>query len=938
MTQPPEGDPMLDTLIERRPASTDEIVAWLADVWQYFLDTGLQFSGGPADGTSAARMALIATVRHAAERVDSLLVKAEANRIAAHVLNASERYREAISCYADAISRLDALGKAEDAARTRLGYAAALMHAGSWQQALTICAEADAWFVARGDDNGHGRAMVNTGNIYHRVDEHAKALEYHFEAARVFEQCGNTGDLAVVWENIANSYSFTGEFEKSEQMYARVESIAVQQGLTTLADQARYNGAYLQYLRGRYSDAIKGFDRLGRQFEKSGSVRHAALCKMDQSEIYLQLNLPEEARMLAAEAREVFHQLGHAYEEAKAIAFMGVAETELNRFQQALQLFQIAAPLFAAENNAFWTGMLELYRAEVLLALGRHSEARFLGDSAFARFDAMNVAGQRGMALIVLGRCAVAAGDARSMAQISRQLLSLADDKRMPLLVFPAGMLRARIAELAGDLAEARRLYTQAAESIEEHRAHLHRDELRVRFMHDKQAVYESLVYLTLTGADEIASYLWCERAKSRALADLLGQHLPAIRTESNPELLNDINRLREELRNQFVLTRPDGDPPVVALSGEQVTRMERRLEHLVRQLSSGDDGFGTLFGTVPRGASEIRDALPEETTLVEYFVVRGELVVFLLSRRRLQVYRRLAVAQTIGQMAGELAFQMQKFSLGEDYVARHSANMLDAVVICLRRLFDSVVAPWIDAVDTPRLVIVPHGALHTLPLHAAFDGERYLCDRFTISYAPSAEVFHRVQALPARRAGSALLVGQADARAPAIGQEISRLAEVIPDSEVVTGPAATRTTMFERASHARIIHISTHSYFRSDNPVFSGFHLADGPVTALDLYSQSWPSELIALSGCASGVASVAGADDLMGLVRGFLYAGGRTLLMTLWNVSDAATALLTIAFYRHWLDHGDKGRALTEAMCELRREKAHPFYWAPFVLIGAQ
>jgi CHAT domain-containing protein len=123
---------------------------------------------------------------------------------------------------------------------------------------------------------------------------------------------------------------------------------------------------------------------------------------------------------------------------------------------------------------------------------------------------------------------------------------------------------------------------------------------------------------------------------------------------------------------------------------------------------------------------------------------------------------------------------------------------------------------------------------------------------------------------------------------------------------------------------------------FRKDNPMFSAFKLGDGWITALDLYGMSCDSNLITLSGCSSGMQQVAGGDDLLGLVRGFLYAGARSLLLSLWPISDESTVSLMKHFYACWSGGASKAVALQQAAIRLRQDYPHPFFWAPFVLIG--
>ena len=265
------GDaPRLTTLLAAEPLAPDTAMVWLGDVWKYLLDGGLYFSGGPADAASAPRLQLKDRMLAVAARIGNQAVSAEAHRISAHVLNASERYDEALPLYSRAIEELEALGLAHTAARTRLGYASVLQLRGLHQRALAVCRDADRWFLDNGDEVGHARAMTNTGNVYHRLDQHAKALECHLEAARIAERIGGN-DLAILSLNIANCFAFLDRFVESDDMYQRAEALAVDGGLASLADQAKYNRAYLFFLRGHYSAAIASFTDLRNRFESTAS-------------------------------------------------------------------------------------------------------------------------------------------------------------------------------------------------------------------------------------------------------------------------------------------------------------------------------------------------------------------------------------------------------------------------------------------------------------------------------------------------------------------------------------------------------------------------------------------------------------------------------------------------------------------------------------------
>ena len=117
---------------------------------------------------------------------------------------------------------------------------------------------------------------------------------------------------------------------------------------------------------------------------------------------------------------------------------------------------------------------------------------------------------------------------------------------------------------------------------------------------------------------------------------------------------------------------------------------------------------------------------------------------------------------------------------------------------------------------------------------------------------------------------------------------------------------------------------------------MFSSIRLGSGPLCVYDLYELRLAADLVTLSGCSTGLNVVVGGDEILGLVRGLLYAGARAVLLSLWDVHDMSTADFMQAFYGYSQSGSNKARALQLAMRELRERYPHPFYWAPFVLIG--
>ncbi len=148
--------------------------------------------------------------------------------------------------------------------------------------------------------------------------------------------------------------------------------------------------------------------------------------------------------------------------------------------------------------------------------------------------------------------------------------------------------------------------------------------------------------------------------------------------------------------------------------------------------------------------------------------------------------------------------------------------------------------------------------------------------------------------------------------------------------------------------SRYRYVHFATHGYIDSERPELSAIVLSlvdtegkpqDGFLRAHDIYNLNLPAELVVLSACETGLGKEIKGEGLVGLTRGFMYAGARRVVVSLWNVNDKATAELMARFYRGMLrENKTPAAALRTAQMEMSRQKQwqSPYYWAAFTLQG--
>jgi len=898
------------------------------------------YAGQPRNEASAHSVSRAQHALQLAQNSGNDRLMIEAWKMLAYSLTANEQYEDAIPFYKSAVEKLEQMGEHRQAARNRIGYVAALAHVGRLQEALGVASAAEQWFAENDDEQGLARLFTNLGIIHHRLDEHTQGVEYYVKAAKIFEKLGDKRALAQICNNLGNVLSMLDQFEQSDNFYDRAEKLSEELKLADLLAQASYNRAYLQYLRGRYSEALHSFSRLRPRFERAGSQRHCALCDLDEAEIYLEINLSEDASILAERAVEEFKLIGMRYEQAKAAGFYGVALMQMERFDEALDAFRSAQEIFEEEGNLYWIGLLNLYRAEVHLSMNRPWEAESLARRAKLTFEELAIPSKRIFSLVLLGRVAMTLDDLPAAEASAKEISELIPTTKMPLVLLPYHVLCGEIAERMQKWDDALRHYERAAEELERHQARLHHDDLRVTFVKGRQQAYDALVRLSLDRMNPheglSTAYAWCERARSRALVELLSHCAPLVHGQAEPSLLAHIDRLREELNVHYSRFQSEDRPLTTHSTYDSIALKERELARRLREVSGVDPAYASLRQVSIAEIDSVQAGLPERTTLVEYFITGDEVLAFIVSRTDAKVVRRLCTVSDILKAQTRLRFQFDHFALGRQYVTVHSEEILESARFRLQELYERLMAPFIKEIRTPHIVVVPHGPLHFLPFHAFYDGEKYLLDEHEFSYAPSASIMKYCLERGEIASDSPLLVGVPDQNAPLIGEEISRLNQLFANARVLHDAKATRAAFIENSKASSFLHIATHATFRHDNPMFSSFKLADGWFTPLDLFSIVCETNLVTLSGCQSGMSGVTGSDDLLGFMRGFLYAGARSLLLSLWNVNDESTTALMAYFYREWQKGAAKSTALRSAMLAVRAEHMHPFYWAPFLLVG--
>jgi CHAT domain-containing protein len=489
---------------------------------------------------------------------------------------------------------------------------------------------------------------------------------------------------------------------------------------------------------------------------------------------------------------------------------------------------------------------------------------------------------------------------------------------------------RGRVAERDGQTEKALEYFRKARDLVEGQRRSIRTETSKIGFAADKQAVYQGIVRTALRLGNKAQVLEVAEQAKSRALVDMLatksdfgiyGQRAPEIAAA-----FAEFQRIDSELSIQV----PDTSVARRAELNGLMQQASVRLQTLAPQLAS-------LITSGSISVERMAAGLGPQETLVGFFTSGTTLYGYTLAGAEIRIFQLDGNGLT--EDVGEFVQSIKK--------RRRQSKELGEV------LYKRLLRPMQNAIAGRDLLIVPHGSLHYVPFAALHDGEKFLMQGRALRYLPSAML---LGLMPEARAFSAstqdpvnrILIlgnpdlGQAALDLPAAQLEAQDLQTMFAkNSELFVRLAATETLIKERAYDFSHIHVASHGEFSADAPLESRLKLSkdaknDGMLSVSEIYGLRLNAKLVMLSACETGLGSISSGDDVVGLTRGFLYAGAQNVVGSLWEVDDDATAELSRLMYAGMKKGLPVAKALAEAQEQLMRKKPHPYFWAAFLDSG--
>lgn len=867
--------------------------------------------------------------------------RAFAHRCRGHVLMSARCNRDAAIEYQTASTIFSDAGNDLEYARTLVAESENLNFLGRYRDAEQLAARARDILMMHGDDAHLARVHVALGNLLNRLNRISESLQEYDRARRVAEQAGDHHVVAAVEINRADALTESNRLDEAIAALRFARGYCARNKITLWDETIDRNLADLHFKRGAYSEALRDLEKVRARYLARGDTQRLALSDMTRAEICLELNLTEQAAELAENAGATFEKLSSPSEVAHCLAISGTARAQLGDPSADDRLRRAALGFREIGDEVSGAGT-DLQRARLMQRSGEHGRARVLALAAAEQFDSAGLGVRAAYARMVAAQSLRAGGEPENALGEAELALESLEGYHAQWVAYQCRDLAASLLVDFGQMDRAEALYRDAIADLESLRGNIRLDEFRMSFGRDKYQVYEHMVDLKLTRSDHESAFEFAERSKSRTLIDLLEKNTDSVWLEGgrSGEQERAILEVRRRLTGLYSQLSQAG-------TTVSATRADRGIQDAIRSaeaelvgLMRRHDSTRTEWAELETGSypdlAQIRSVLTTDEVLIEYYVVNGQYCAFAVTRDELRAVTGLATtAEVRGHVKG-MGLQISKFDFGVEYTEAHASQVLTGVQHHLRTLYQRLVEPLAGMIAGRSLVIVPHMALHYVPFHALWNGESYLVDDHDVVYAPSASVLRICRTRPETAAEGNLVLAVPDESAPSILEEARVLGALLPGAEVLTGAAATSEALAVRGPRCRRIHIAAHGVFRSDNPMFSSLRLGDGWLDLMGVFSLRLGADLTTLSGCETGMSALDAGDELMGLARGFLYAGTPSLVVSLWRVHDESTAGLMERFYGALLEGDPKPRALRKAMLYVKQRYPHPYYWAPFVLLG--
>lgn len=719
-----------------------------------------------------------------------------------------------------------------------------------------------------------GILLCQRALILRRTGHAAYALEAFGQAIALLTE--SRLDLAKAQLNRGTVYLDRGDARSAAKDFEAAASNYALAGDEIARAKAQHNLGYARFLAG---DLVGALDAMERAHNVLGSVSPVvnATCEQDRAEVLLAAGLVTEGVELLRRAAADYGRRRMRQRQAEAELALAANVQPFDR-RAALRAARAARRRFRVLSSDAWRARAEAQVLAAEVALGGRSPRLVATADAVARELRQFGLPWRVRAVELDAVRALVQNGATSTAAV-----------RLDRPVGPSAPLALRIEDrdvrAAVAAAEGRRanaLHHLRAGLVDLHAWQSSFGSLDLQTGvagHGVRLAARGLALAVESGRPEVL-FEWSERAR------MLASRVQPVRAPEDEQIVADLTELRE----------------MAAEGGRRDPEREAELRHRVRERAWQHRGSGEVADPVT--LDQLRSAL-DGTALVAYVVAADRVVALAVTADAVtwvDLGERARIDALLGGLLPDLdvaASDLPDAMAG--FVREELADRLAAIASVL-------VEPVLDAVGDRAAVLTPSGMLAGVPwtLLPGYTGR-------PVTVAQSATSWLARRTTPLRSGTAGFVAGPRVARAE---DEVTAAAKEWKDARVLTGADATAAAVSELAAEVDVLHVAAHGRHSSENAMFSGLQLADGPWFGYDIDQLRQVPDVVLLSACEVGRSTVRWGDELIGMTTAWLHAGARCVIASAAAVNDRAAYDVLVSVHQQLAAGVDPAAALATAV----------------------
>jgi CHAT domain-containing protein len=877
------------------------------------------------------------------------------------------RFDEAVKAYREALALFREKGWKTFEVSLMINLGAAQTQQGDFQGAVKTLEEARtmlAGFNELAKAVNEAMLLGNLGQVYTELGEYTKAVKHLEDSLRLAEKGGNAVAVRNARLNLAAVRLRQGRPAEAIRAYEDMLAPAQKAGQRFAESQILNNLALALAEHGRNADAERRFGQARKLAVDLNNPRSEAITLFNLALLRFKLGADEDAGRYNDEALKLYRKVGDRAGIARCLRLQGLIHIGTKRQADAVKAFEECVALVKEGGSRSEIAQTDLAAAAFHIRIGNAKKAKEFLTSAE---DAYRRMGDRYTATFIRYKKSlfmtpdgVLHHDPAELFGAELDILKLNDPWLMRLHHEDKGFAHF----VLGEWRHAATEFEAAIRIMEQRVAGVEDPLLRASFgaTYGSQALPFMYIALAVTRAeqgDPEGVFRTTERAKARVLTGLLDRTPGAVRKGLTAREADEEGRLREAVaaatkQLHSAIRFASDEPGRRERVAKELHDAQSRYEEYRRQLSLAHPELRGRLGDLPPpdliGLQKSLFADHPDAAVVSYVAGWDRVLIAVVTAGEKPDGPARVTVRSVKVPYNRLEQAAEELKSG-------CLNPQGGTPVS-DDLWDWLIAPAEqDLAGKKHLVVVPSAPLMALPFQALRKGGGpYLIQQYALSYAPSVGALVEMRRQTDRRKGRAETVPVVAVGGVNFTRDLKPLPASRPEAEaigrlfgdrgrVLLGDRATRSEVVKHAGSARFLHLATHGLVNESRPLFSALAVTptggdDGRLYAHDVMNLDLSAELVVLSACETARGREYRGEGTVGLAWAFFVAGAPAVVVSQWPVVDATTADLMQKFYGRVRAGTDpsKAESLRQAQLELLKDRKtrHPFFWAPFVLVG--